>query len=228
MLLLVILRNKKKLLLSNLFRLSFLVCERALVSILNYPSCIKPNRITVGLCFHDECCRPRRRHTAQTTICLSSHGEFRRTQICSQTVQFPSIEITVCVCVCVCKQSVLLVLFSLFFFFYISVSKSGRYSGLHHGLCETWWAAGIHFGKGVEFYSLCHFVQVTPCTNPTNSVGKRRVRTAPNIHILHCIFFALSQYSFFFSSINMDISWVGIHIVFIVVFTVTPCSLIGC
>ena len=131
-------------------------------------------------------------------------------------------------CVCVCVNNLCCWFFSLYFFFYISVSKSGRYSGLHHGLCETWWAAGIHFGKGVEFYSLCHFVQVTPCTNPTNSVGKRRVRTAPNIHILHCIFFALSQYSFFFFSINMDISWVGIHIVFIVVFTVTPCSLIGC
>lgn len=72
---------------------------------------------------------------------------------------------------CVFKQSVLLlVLFSSFKFmiarFYMSVPKSGRNSCRHHGLCEASWAAGIHSGKGVEFYSVCHFVHVSSCTNP--------------------------------------------------------------
>ena len=39
--------------------------------------------------------------------------------------------------------------------------RSGRNSGRHHGLCEAWWAAGIRFGKGVEFYSVCHLVQAS-------------------------------------------------------------------
>jgi hypothetical protein len=99
-----------------------------------------------------------------------THGECHRAQICSEIVRFPSIKITV-----------LLVIFSLFRYttarFYMSVSRSGRNSGRHHVLCETLWAVGIHSGKGLEFYSLCHFVQVSPCTNPTNSTGKWLART---------------------------------------------------
>jgi hypothetical protein len=38
------------------------------------------------------------------------------------------------------------------------VSKSGRHFVRRYGLCESWWTAGIYFGKGVEFYSVGHFV----------------------------------------------------------------------
>ena len=48
----------------------------------------------------------------------------------------------------------------------MSVSKSGRHFGRYRGLCEAWCAAGIRFRKGVEFYSFCHFFNVSPCTNP--------------------------------------------------------------
>jgi hypothetical protein len=92
-----------------------------------------------------------------------THGERRRAQICSLAYCPNAFHRNYCVF----KQSaLLLVLFSSFRFMtariYMSVSKSGRNYFRQHGLCEAWWAADIHFGKGVEFYSVCHFIHIYP------------------------------------------------------------------